>query len=250
MPTIAIVFLEHYTAFFFAMTVLLAVTLSPFFEEKEARSSYEKYHTHRTDEFPLLTFFMTGTSSIGLLTATVLSDVFAETYYDYFISQTALINTGFIWMFAMALATAFASLRQRAKLLLSIMLMSGTLGLIFPLQSYMQQQIGALIFDPVTAHGTIQAKDITSSRAGATWTVTIDGNPYRVQPQWYAELKKGDAITFVHDPANRVAFPQNAVHFTNNGKNILLWLIPIWACTCLVVLIGLKYWLSIFWRMS
>lgn len=236
------IMLTYYTMVFYLASFVLTVALFPLIAAAESEGIGKPHRRGRQISFPSV-IFIVG-CLLGFLITFVLSDRMTNTFYDFFVVQTALVTTFLVWMSATGLTFAVWFLRKRALLLVIVMLAAAFFGLASPLTERGRQDVTALWEGPISKQGTIHDLRRVVARNEVIYTATINGQTYRIRAAWYQVLQKGDTVAFVHDWASRMVFPNDAISFSDAGRTVLLGLLPVWLCTGIVVALGLKQWVE------
>ncbi len=147
-----------------------------------------------------------------------------------------------VWCTALFLATVPQLLFQSEGCLLRVLVLFG--GLYFAYLYIMQpselaQETTAVLLGPQSAHGSID-ETYTGGGRSVRLFASINGVAYEVPDRvWFATLKRGQDVAFLHDPATTVAFGPSSQALSIRGMAFLCIVVALWIATLFVICRGL-----------
>ncbi len=220
-----------YSVVIYASTLLLAVSLSQYrWHTEQARSPINGLSPF---------WYLTGTLGMLLFLGWLF---FRTSYYDHFVLSMGFLSLFVVWCTALFLATVPQLLFQSEGCLLRVLVLFG--GLYFAYLYIMQpselaQETTAVLLGPQSAHGSID-ETYTGGGRSVRLFASINGVAYEVPDRvWFATLKRGQDVAFLHDPATTVAFGPSSQALSIRGMAFLCIVVALWIATLFVICRGL-----------
>jgi len=105
--------------------------------------------------------------------------------------------------------------------------------------SELAQETTAVLLGPQSAHGSID-ETYTGGGRSVRLFASINGVAYEVPDRvWFATLKRGQDVAFLHDPATTVAFGPSSQALSIRGMAFLCIVVALWIATLFVICRGL-----------